>query len=163
MGTVSKILAPGFRIGWVAGPTHWIEQLTRAKQATDLCTGAFTQRIVAELLRGLDLPAHLAQLRSAYRQQRDAMLAALADHMPDGVVWTHPTGGMFVWLTLPRHLNARELLNRTLRRGVVFATGESFSPTGDFHHAMRLNFTNATTEAIGRGIAILAEETKRLL
>lgn len=163
MGTVSKILAPGFRIGWVAGPARWIEQLVRAKQATDLCTGAFAQRIVAELLRELDLPAHLDRLRAAYRQQCDAMLAALAAHLPGEATWTRPTGGMFVWLTLPRHLDAREVLNRTLPRGVVFAPGESFSPDGSSRHALRLNFTNATAADIERGIAILADEVKRLL
>lgn len=163
MGTVSKILAPGFRIGWVAGPSDWIEQLVRAKQATDLCTGAFAQRIVAELLRELDLPAHLERLRAAYRRQRDAMLAALAAHMPAGTAWTRPEGGMFLWLALPPRLRARDLLARTRPRGVVFAPGESFSPDGRFGHAMRLNFTHATEAAIGRGIAILAEEIRGLL
>jgi len=163
MGTVSKILAPGFRIGWVAGPARWIQHLVRAKQATDLCTSAFAQRIVAELLRELDLPAHLERLRDAYRRQRDAMLAALAAHLSAEATWTRPAGGMFVWLTLPPHLDAREVLNRTLPRGVVFAPGESFSPDGQFRHALRLNFTHAPAAAIERGVAILAEEVKRLL
>jgi len=163
MGTVSKVLAPGFRIGWVAGPPRWIEQLVRAKQATDLCTGAFVQRIVAELLRELDLPEHVARLRAAYRRQRDVMLAALAEHMPPGVMWTRPAGGMFIWVTLPTHLNARDVLSQTLPRGVVFALGESFSPDGRYRHAMRLNFTNAGDAAIKRGIALLAEEVAQLL
>lgn len=162
MGTVSKVLAPGFRIGWVAGPQRWIEPLVKAKQATDLCTGAFVQRIVAELLRELDLPEHVARLRAAYRRQRDAMLTALAEHMPPGVMWTRPAGGMFVWLSLPPNLDAREVLARTLPRGVVFALGESFSPDGCYRHAMRLNFTNASEAAIRQGVAILAEEAKAL-
>ncbi|MBT3287921.1 MAG: PLP-dependent aminotransferase family protein [Victivallales bacterium] len=163
MGTVSKILAPGFRVGWVAGPKAWIEQLTRAKQASDLCTGAFVQRIVAELLQSLDLNEHLGRLRAAYRAQRDAMLAALARHMPPGVSWRRPAGGMFLWLTLPIYIPAREVLARCVPRGVVFAPGDAFSPTGRHGNAMRLNFTHASEADIGRGIAILGEEVAALL
>jgi 2-aminoadipate transaminase len=163
MGTMSKVLAPGFRVGWICGPKSWIEQLRRAKQASDLCTGAFVQRIVAELLEGLDLDAHFATLRECYRQQRDAMLAALGRHMPPGVTWTRPAGGMFLWATLPEHLHTRALLERSMRRGVVFALGDSFSPNGEFGHAMRLNFTHAEPEAIDRGIRILAEEISAMV
>jgi 2-aminoadipate transaminase len=163
MGTVSKLLAPGFRVGWVCGPKSWIEQLTRAKQASDLCTGAFVQRVVAELLANLDLDAHLATLRDCYRRQRDAMLAALAEHMPPGVAWTRPAGGMFLWVTLPEGLVARDLLACCSSRGVVFAPGDSFAPDGQFGNAMRLNFTHAAVADIGQGIEILSQEIQAMV
>ena len=163
MGTASKVLAPGFRIGWVSGPRAWIRELVRAKQASDLCTGAFVQRIVAELLDTLDLDSHLASLRAAYRRQRDAMLAALSRTMPPGVEWTRPCGGMFLWLALPEHLSARDVLARCLPLGVVFAPGESFSPDGGCAHAMRLNFTHAGTAEIDRGIDALANVVAAML
>ncbi|MFA5206699.1 MAG: PLP-dependent aminotransferase family protein [Lentisphaeria bacterium] len=160
MGTFSKLLAPGLRLGWLLAPPELMEPLVRAKQATDLCTAAFTQHLLWDFLEHHDLAAHVHGLRTRYRGQRDAMLECLAAEMPADCRWTRPGGGMFVWLTAPEHVSTQALLAPCLKRGVVFAPGRSFYPGGAPDNRLRLNFTRPAPEEMRRGLRILAEEMR---
>lgn len=157
LGTSSKILAPGLRVAWLAVPDQrMFEKLVAAKQACDLHTSAFTQRLVARYVRqpGV-LDAHIAQLRSVYGQRREAMLAALARHLPKGCSWTNPEGGLFLWVSLPETSDATTLMRRCGEQKVAFVPGESFWVGAPKRNTLRLNFSNASEEGIGEGIARL--------
>jgi 2-aminoadipate transaminase len=155
LSTFSKTLAPGLRVGWVVAPAEVIGRMALAKQGTDLHTGTLDQYIVHELLGSGQIEAGLPAIVARYRERRDTMLAALAEHFPAGVHWTRPTGGMFLWVTLPRGIDASELLPAAVERGVAFVPGKSFFPNGGGESTMRLNFSNASPERIREGIARL--------
>lgn len=155
LSTFSKTLAPGLRVGWVVAPAEVIGRLALAKQGTDLHTGTLDQYIVHELLAGGQIEAGLPTIVARYRERRDTMLAALAEHFPADVRWIRPTGGMFLWVTLPRGIDASELLPAAVERGVAFVPGKSFFPDGGGENTMRLNFSNASPERIREGIARL--------
>jgi len=155
LSTFSKTLAPGLRVGWVVAPAEVIGRLALAKQGTDLHTGTLDQYIVHELLAGGQIEAGLPVIVARYRERRDTMLAALAEHFPADVRWTRPTGGMFLWVTLPRGIDASDLLPPAVERGVAFVPGKSFFPNGGGENTMRLNFSNAAPERIREGIARL--------
>lgn len=155
LSTFSKTLAPGLRVGWVVAPAEVIGRLALAKQGTDLHTGTLDQYIVHELLAGGQIEAGLPAIVARYRERRDTMLTALAEHFPADVRWTRPTGGMFLWVTLPRGIDASDLLPAAVERGVAFVPGKSFFPNGGGENTMRLNFSNATPERIREGIARL--------
>jgi len=165
VGSFSKVLAPGLRLGYVVGPRPAIELLARLKQATDLHTATLTQHVVARVLRDGLLDQQLPRVRSLYASQAAAMLAALRAHMPPGVNWTEPAGGMFVWLTLPPRIDTLCLLDRALAAGVAFVPGAPFYADNAQHDTLRLSFVTVPAEAIDRGVALLAglieEETKR--
>jgi 2-aminoadipate transaminase len=156
-GTFSKTLTPGLRVGWVAAAAPVIDKLVQAKQATDLHTSTLSQFITYELVRdGAFLDAHIATLRSVYRERRDLMLAALAEHFPPGVTWTRPTGGLFLMVTLPAHLDAADVLVKALQEKVAFVPADSFfvDPAGGDmgRNTFRLNYSNARPERIVEGI-----------
>jgi 2-aminoadipate transaminase len=156
--TFSKILFPGMRLGWVIGDEAVIQKLVVAKQATDLCTPAFTQAIVAEFMsRGL-LPKVIENVKGIYSKKRAVMLKALDDHMPKmkGLTWTKPEGGLFLWVTLPESMNADELFYDAIEHNVAFVIGSAFDCTGLQKNTMRLNFSFPTEEEIVEGIRRLA-------
>ncbi len=157
MCSFSKVLAPGLRLGYVVGPRPAIDLLARLKQATDLHTATLTQHAVARLLEGGLLAEQLPRVRALYAAQATAMLDALRRHMPQGVRWTEPEGGMFVWLTLPAHVDTLRLLDRAVERGVVFVPGAPFYAGEPAHNTLRLSFVTVPAERIDRGVAILAE------
>jgi len=165
VGSFSKVLAPGLRLGYVIGPRPAIDLLARLKQATDLHTATLTQHVVARVLHDGLLQAHLPRVRALYQGQAAAMLQALRNHMPAGVRWTEPQGGMFVWLTLPAQVDALRLLDRALAAGVAFVPGTPFYADNAQHNTLRLSFVTVPAGTIDRGVAILAgliaEETKR--
>ncbi len=163
LGTFSKSIAPGLRVGWAIAPQPVIENLVRAKQASDLHTSPFTQRIVLELLRNGIIEQQLPKLREVYRARRDAMLESLARSMPQSVSWTRPEGGMFLMLTVPAQLDTAELLPEALNEGVAFVPGVEFYPDGSVHHTMRLNFTRHNEAEIREGIRRLARVIRRSL
>ncbi len=152
LGTFSKVLAPGLRVGWVIAASDVIDKLVQAKQAADLHTSTLCQYVVLELVRDGLLERHLPVLRKAYKVRRDAMLAALAKHCPPEIHWTRPEGGMFLLVTLPPIVRAGALLKETLAEGVAFVPGDDFHLDDTGRNTLRLNFSNATPERIEEGV-----------
>jgi len=156
LGSFSKVLAPGLRLGYVAAPKAVFPKLLQAKQAADLHTPGFNQRIVHEVIRDGFLRHHLPTVRARYKAQRDAMQQALATHMPQGCRWVMPRGGMFFWLELPPDADALALLPRAVARGVAFVPGVAFFADAAKANTMRLSFVTVPPARIGEGVAILA-------
>ena len=163
LSTFSKTLAPGLRLGWVVAPVEVIQKLVLAKQGTDLHTGTFVQMVAYELAHGGFLDRHVQHIRSVYGARRDAILSALKRHMPEGVCWTRPQGGLFIWAILPENLNAVDLLPDAVEERVAFVPGTSFYDDGSGQNTMRLNFSNASPEKIEEGIARLGSVIRRAL
>jgi 2-aminoadipate transaminase len=157
LGTFSKILAPGMRLGWMAAPKPILARVLLAKQAADLCGSAFTQCVAERYMTGTGWRRVLADLVGAYGERRDAMLAALAEHLPSDVTWTRPEGGFFVWLTLPAHLDTKALLAEAVEKGVTFVPGSDFYPDGRGSNCIRLAFCYESPERIDEGVRRLAE------
>jgi len=155
LGSFSKTLAPGLRLGYAIAGERTIRALTIAKQATDLHSGSLAQRAVARLFETFDYDAHLRRLRTLYGERLDAMLAAIERSFPAGTLWTRPEGGLFVWVSLPRGLDAEELLGDAMRDRVAFVPGAPFYPAAPRHETLRLNFSNRPPVLIAEGIARL--------
>jgi 2-aminoadipate transaminase len=162
LGTFSKILAPGLRVGWVIADPHVITQLTQAKQGSDLHTSTFDQMIAYEMLRSGYLEEHKRLIVRTYRERRDAMVAALAEQFPHGVRWTRPGGGMFLWVQLPAGVDANDLLREAMDRQVAFVPGHGFHADGMGRNSLRLNFSNSTPEQIREGINRLGHALRSL-
>lgn len=162
LGTSSKILAPGLRVAWLVVTDRGLrEKITTAKQAADLHTSSFTQRIVLHYVSqpGV-LDAHVETLRAVYRRRRDVMLAALARELPAGCTWTHPEGGLFLWVTLPAAIDTTALLHVAAREKIAFVPGAPFWVGEPVRNTLRLNFSNATEARIDEGIARLGRVLK---
>ena len=153
----SKVLAPGLRLGFVIAPRAAIELLVRLKQATDLHTATLTQRAAHRVLSSGLLDTHLPLVRARYAQQAEVMLEALATTMPEGVTWTRPDGGMFVWLTLPAGVDTLALLPRAIERGVAFVPGAPFFADNAPTNTLRLSFVTVPPEKIRAAVAVLGE------
>lgn len=160
VGSFSKILMPGLRVGWVVAARPVIEKLVQAKQAADLHTSSLSQHIVLELVEHGFLEEFVPLLCRTYRERRDQMIASLERHLSDLATWTQPQGGMFLMVTLPHGFNTTHLLTEALKQKVAFVPGEEFHLNGEGIHTMRLNFSNACPEAIEAGIARLAAVLK---
>lgn len=157
LGSYSKILWPGWRIGYLAARPDLMPHLIALKQAADLHTQRPAQLAVSRWLQGADRSAHLEALRAGYRRRRDAMDAALVRHFDDIADWQVPPGGLFFWVRLRHHEATRELLARTMERGVAFMPGEAFYPGPDSSRQhMRLNYSHATPEQMEHGLGILS-------
>jgi 2-aminoadipate transaminase len=161
LGTLSKTLAPGLRLGWVVAPQEVIARLVQAKQAVDLHTGTFVQMLAYETARGGFLDRHVRRIRAVYGERRNAMLAALERHFPPGVRWTAPQGGLFLWVTLPRGASAKALLAEALAKKVAFVPGASFFPNGGGDECFRLNFSYCAPDVIDEGIRRLGGVVRR--
>ena len=155
LGSFSKVLTPGFRLGYVVAPPAVVPKLLQAKQAADLHTPGFNQRVVHEVVRNGFLDQHVPTIRARYRAQRDAMDAALHRHMPQGTSWRAPHGGMFFWLRLPDGLDAMQLLEHAVAAGVAFVPGAPFYAHAPDPRALRLSFVTLSPADIERGIAAL--------
>jgi 2-aminoadipate transaminase len=160
MGSFSKTLAPGLRLGYLVAPKALYPKLLQAKQAADLHTPSFNQRMVAEVLKDGFIDRHVPTIRALYKSQRDAMLAALQAHMPAGVTWNTPDGGMFLWLQLPAHVNTLPLLDIAVEKNVAFVPGAAFYAHSPQLNTLRLSFVTASVEQINTGIAALAQVFK---
>ncbi|MGB3316288.1 MAG: PLP-dependent aminotransferase family protein [Albidovulum sp.] len=151
-GSFSKTLAPGLRVGWICGSKSVISRLVLMKQAADLHSATLNQMAISDVA-GKIFDAHVARIRDAYRARRDAMLEALAQHMPKGVEWTRPEGGMFVWITLPKAMDGAELLAKSLQsQRVAFVPGAAFFADGSGRNTIRLSFSRADEATIEEGI-----------
>ena len=161
MGSFSKTLAPGLRLGFLVAPKALYPKLLQAKQAADLHTPSFNQRMVSEVLKDHFLDRHVPTIRALYKSQRDAMLAALDKHLAgSGVTWNTPDGGMFLWLQLPEGMNAADLLPKAVQRNVAFVPGAAFYADAPQLNTLRLSFVTASVEQINTGIAALAAVIK---
>ncbi len=161
LNTFSKKLLPGLRIGWVAAPYPVMQRLVALKQIRDCGTSLLLQAALERFLRSGGLEEHLERVLPIYRERRDCMLAALERHMPDGTTWTRADGGLFVWVTLPRKLDAQQLFGAAQQAGVTFSSGEMFHSSGDGRHALRLTYSAAAPAEIEKGVAILGELIRR--
>ena len=157
MGSFSKTLAPGLRLGFLVAPKSIYPKLLQAKQAADLHTPSFNQRIVSEVLKGGFIERHVPTIRALYKAQRDAMLAALSREMPPDVTWNTPDGGMFLWARLPAGMNAVALLPKAVEKNVAFVPGAAFYADNADPRCLRLSFVTASIEQINIGVASLAE------
>ncbi len=163
LGSFSKSVAPGLRLGWVCAKRETMEKLVVAKQASDLHSNSFCQRMLHRYLVSHDIDRHITTIRTAYKRQKDAMLAAIEAHFPAETSFTRPEGGMFVWVTLPDRLSALELFEHAVREKVAFVPGTPFFVDGGGTHNMRLNFSNADEDKIEEGMARLGQIIKKLL
>jgi 2-aminoadipate transaminase len=157
LGTFSKILAPGFRVGWIAAHPHLIRKMEIAKQSIDLCTNMLGQVIAWKYVEDGHLDRHIPEIVEFYRPRRDAMLEALQEYMPEGIRWTKPNGGMFVWVTLPEGIDSKLMLEKAVSKGVAYVPGEAFFAHREVKNTMRLNFTYVPEEKIREGVKRLAE------
>jgi 2-aminoadipate transaminase len=157
LGSFSKVLAPGLRLGFLIAPPALMPKLLQAKQAADLHSPGFNQRMIAEVMQGGFLDRHVPTIRALYKSQRDAMLAALTREMKGlDVTWNTPAGGMFLWARLPEGVNAVELLPQAVDKGVAFVPGAPFFADNPDPRSLRLSFVTASVEQINTGMAALA-------
>ena len=157
LGTFSKILSPGIRLGWVVAPPPVLEKLNLGKQAADLCTSTLSQLMVQAYFEQGRWQDYVDSLTTVYRARRDTMLDSLAEHFPAQAVWTRPGGGLFIWATLPDFIDTTDLLARALRENVAFVPGEAAFLDGRGRSSMRLNFSASGEVAIREGIRRIGE------
>jgi 2-aminoadipate transaminase len=155
LGSFSKVLAPGFRLGYVVAPEELCPKLLQAKQAADLHSPGFNQRVVYEVIRDGFLDRHIPTIRERYRAQRDAMAQALARHLPDGCEWRAPQGGMFFWVQLPAGCDAMALLPLAVEAGIAFVPGAAFYAHAPDPRTLRLSFVTLPPQDIADGVAVL--------
>lgn len=164
LGSFSKILAPGLRLGYLVAPKALYPKLLQAKQAADLHTPSFNQRVVAEVLKDGFIDRHVPTIRALYKQQCEAMLAALDREMVGlGLSWNRPVGGMFLWVQLPKGMNAVALLDKAVKKGVAFVPGLAFYAQDPSESTLRLSFVTATVDQINTGMAALAQAIRESL
>jgi 2-aminoadipate transaminase len=155
--TLSKVLSPGFRLGWVVGGEEVIRKIAIAKQGADLCTNMFVQFIAKEYIESGLIDKQIPKIRRMYKRKRNIMLKALKENFPEGSKWTKPHGGMFIWVTLPEKIDTKEMFLDALKAKVAYVHGAAFCTDGKGHNAMRLNFSNTDDDKIEEGIKRLAK------
>ncbi len=163
LSTFSKTLAPGLRLGWMVAPPDVIAKLVQLKQGADLHTSTFVQIVTYEVAKDGFLDEHVKLIRKVYRERRDVMLEALKEYFPPEVTWTHPRGGLFLWVTLPENMDCHKLFEAALKENVAFVPGDSFYANNGHEgkRHFRLNFSNAQPEQIREGIRRLSVAVKQ--
>ena len=157
LGSFSKIFAPGFRLGWAIANPEILDKIYVCKQSLDLCPPIFDQYVAAEFLSSGRLDANLQKSIELYKGKRDLLLSLLEKHMPEGVRWTHPEGGLFIFLTMPEGFDAVKFYDKALGAGVAYVAGEFFHPDRSGKNTMRLNFSFMSPDRIAEGIKLLAD------
>ena len=157
LGSFSKIFAPGFRLGWAIAHPDILDKIYVCKQSLDLCPPIFDQYVAAEFLSSGRLDANLRNTIELYQSKRDLLLSLLEEHMPEGVRWTHPEGGLFLFLTMPSGFDAVRFYDKALEAGVAYVAGEFFHPDRSGKNTMRLNFSFMSPERLAAGIRLLAD------
>jgi len=165
MITFSKVLAAGMRLGILVADDPFMDVLVSVKQATDLCTSKLTQHIAARYIKEYGMEEHLKTIREIYHVKRDAMVAALEQYMPkdEGITWTNPEGGLFLWVRLPEDIDTEEMFPRALENSVAYVIGNAFYVDGCGKNEMRLSFSLGTPERIEEGIKRLAKVVREEL
>ena len=163
LGSFSKIFAPGFRLGWAIAHPDILDKIYVCKQSLDLCPPIFDQYVAAEFLRSGRLDANLQKSIALYKRKRDLLLSQLEEHMPEGVSWTHPEGGLFLFLTMPEGFDAVKFYDKSLDAGVAYVAGEFFHPDGSGKNTMRMNFSFMSEQKICEGVALLSRLLKETL
>ena len=163
LGSFSKIFAPGFRLGWAIAHPYILDKIYVCKQSLDLCPPIFDQYVAAEFLRSGRLDANLQKSIALYKRKRDLLLSQLEEHMPEGVSWTHPEGGLFLFLTMPEGFDAVKFYDKSLDAGVAYVAGEFFHPDGSGKNTMRMNFSFMSEQKICEGVALLSRLLKETL
>ncbi len=160
MGSFSKVLTPGIRLGYVVAPLPMVRRLELAKQAADLHTAQLTQMVVHEVVKDGFLDKHIPTIRELYGNQCKAMLDAMDQHFPKEATWTKPDGGMFIWVELPKHINAMELLDEAIKNKIAFVPGAPFYANEPATNTLRLSFVTVPPERIRAGIEVLGKLIK---
>ncbi len=163
LGTLSKILSAGMRLGWFVAPAPIAEKLLLAKQSADLCTSSLTQRLAQAYFATQDWQGVIEKLVGVYRCRRNTMLAALEEFFPEGISWTHPEGGFFIWANLPEYVNTKDMLAAAIDQKVAYVPGMAFFPDRSGANYMRLNFSYPPEEQIWEGVRRLSLVIKREL
>lgn len=163
LGTLSKTFAPGLRLGWVLAAEQVIEKIIVAKQSADLCTPILNQELAGRYIASGKFDENLKKTIALYRSKRDLMLECLEKYMPEGVTWTKPDGGLFMLVTLPSNLDARDLFDLAIKENVAFIIGEVFFCDGGGQNTLRLNFSYVSDEKMVEGVKRLARATKKLM
>lgn len=157
VSTFSKILAPGMRLAWLAGPKDVIHMMMRTKQTADMHTPILTQLIAYRVATEHDLDGHVQVICDHYRDHRDAMLEAMDEYFPEGVTWNRPKGGMFLWVTLPEHMKAMDVLTAAVEHDVAFVPGDPFFADGSGKNTFRLSYSKPSSDTIREGIRRLGQ------
>ena len=163
LGSFSKSLVPGLRLGWIVAPSELMQKLITAKQATDLHTSHFTQGIVCQYLYDNDADKHIRMIRDVYGRQCQAMQNSMQRYFPSDVNYTQPEGGMFLWIELPRNIVSMDLFELAVEDKVVFVPGDPFYVRGDRHNTLRLNFSCTDVDTIDVGIGRLGKAIQKLM
>ncbi|MCX2860436.1 PLP-dependent aminotransferase family protein [Paucibacter sp. PLA-PC-4] len=163
LGSFSKVLTPGFRLGYIVAPDELYPKLLQAKQAADLHTPGFNQRVVHEVIKNGFLDQHVPKIRARYKANRDAMAAALEQHLPAGCEWQSPAGGMFFWIRLPEGFDAMALLPLAVEAGIAYVPGAAFYAHKPDPRSLRLSFVTLTPDLITEGVAILGRVLREAL
>lgn len=163
LGTFSKSFCPGLRIGWVAAYGKIIQNYITVKQSADLHTSTLDQRIIDSFIAKYDFDAHILNLRALYRKRRDVILAAMDEHFPKEIKYTRPTGGLFLWVTMPEGINSRDVFMKCVEQNVAFVPGDAFFPAVPQYNYMRINYSNMPEERIIEGIKRMAAVLKEFV
>lgn len=163
LGTFSKIFCPGLRLGWVAAKPGILSEFIKIKQSADLHTSNFDQGIADAYIESYDLDAHVEKIKDLYRHRRDLIIASMEKMMPEGVEWTHPQGGLFLWLTFPQGTSAAQVFVKCIEKNVAGVTGDAFFPNGKTDRNMRINYSNMPDDKIVEGIRRIAEAIKECI
>lgn len=163
LGSFSKILAPGLRVGWILGNPAVLEQIYVCKQSLDLCPPVFDQYIATRFVTSGRIDANIEKIKALYSERCEGMQRLLAQYMPQGVTWTHPDGGLFLFLTMPRGFDSVKFYDRALDNGVAYVAGSFFHTDGGGLNTIRLNFSFMTLDRIDKGLQLLARLIKEEL
>jgi len=163
LGSFSKIVSPGLRLGWICAKEEIMEKIIIAKQASDLHSNYLSQRIVYQYLMDNDIDKHIMKIRDAYKKRKDLMVSMIAQHFPDNVKYTEPEGGMFLWITLPEKISSLDLFDQAIKEKVAFVPGTPFYVDGGGNNTLRLNFSNSNEGQIEEGIKRLANIIKKAM
>ncbi|MBS4534409.1 PLP-dependent aminotransferase family protein [Clostridium sp. D2Q-14] len=163
LGTFSKTFCPGLRLGWICADDEVLNKYILIKQGADLQASTFSQIIVDRFLTKYDLDEHIEKIKKVYVKRRDLMFKTMEEEFPEGVTFTRPEGGLFTWVTLPEHINARDLAAEAIEKKVAFVPGGSFFPNGGNENTLRINYSNMDEERIVIGVKRIAESIKEMI